>query len=296
MKADKLTITLSISSVIFAGLLYYFGLCDSNIGVNDRPWPFNYESMDGLYKDFCMNKSQIGGFVFCIIIFIHIVSYINIETGKKKWLRAFLKHVIQQDLGGDQFETRITIFREQMGLYFLPKYIWRCILKRRGLWNRLRNMPSPLDKYLVPYIRYSFPDSTPSTSFFKIAKYNSDKEDSIVSLCYKKGRPTICNTSYIQDIELPEDINNLNKDDLKKIKEYMKDSHMTDYDKLRLIDRKANHLYAVLVQQNEETENMRWGVIVFDKNSETPDNLQDKLKDVIHSYLKITQFSLKIIR
>lgn len=114
-------------------------------------------------------------------------------------------------------------------------------------------------------------------------------------MCYKNGRETICNTEYIQDIELPENMSNLSKEDLRKVKEYMKASHMTNYEKLRLIDRKSNHLYAVLIQQDEETKNMRWGVIVFDKNSEQPDNLQEKLNDVIHSYLKITQFSLKII-
>lgn len=41
IKADKLTISLSILSVTFAGLLYYFSLCDKNLNVDDRPWPFN---------------------------------------------------------------------------------------------------------------------------------------------------------------------------------------------------------------------------------------------------------------
>lgn len=136
VKADKLTISLSISSIIFAGLLYYFGLCDCNIEVQSRPWPFGYDSMDGIYQDFCLSKSRIGGMIFILIILFHIISYISVETGKKKWLRAFLKHVIQQDLGGDQYETRITIFREQRGIRFIPKYIWRCFHKHKGLWNR----------------------------------------------------------------------------------------------------------------------------------------------------------------
>lgn len=176
----------------------------------------------------------------------------------------------------------------------MPKYLWRCILKRKGFWDRIRNMPNPFDKYLVPYIRYSFPDSTPSTSYFKIPKFNSDKEDSIVSLCYKKGVPVNCNTTYIQGIELPDKISKLDEDNRKKVKEYLRDSHM-EYDKLRLIDRRANHLYAVLIQHDDEKETMRWGVIVFDKNSDKPDDLGNKLKNVIYSYLKITQFSLKII-
>lgn len=169
MKADKLTITLSIFLVIFAWILYYFSLCDPNVEVDKRPWPFCYDEMYGLYKNFCESKSKIGLTIFIIIILFHLASYISLETNKKKWLRAFLRHMINQDLGGDQYETRITIFRVQTGIRFWPKYVWRCFLKRKNLWARLKKMPNPLKVYLVPYIRYSYPDACPSTSYFSIA-------------------------------------------------------------------------------------------------------------------------------
>ncbi len=295
IKADKLTISLSILSVTFAGLLYYFSLCDKNLNVDDRPWPFNTVDLLEVYGIFCSNKSKIGGFFFAFILLFHAVSYISIETGKKKWLRAFLRHVIKQDLGGDQFETRITIFRKQRGIMFWPKYIYRSMLKRKQFWERIKNLPNPMVNYLVPYIRYSYPDASPSTSYFSIPKYNNDKACSVVSLCYKKGTSVNIDAPYIQDIELPKNKIELTQSERDKIREYQQKTSMSSYRKLRLIDRRANHIFAALIQCDSEKDDIRWGVIVFDKNSEDSDNLSERLKNVISGYLKITQFSLKII-
>ncbi len=157
-------------------------------------------------------------------------------------------------------------------------------------------MPNPFETYLFPYMRYSYPDARPSTSYFTIAKYNDDHPDSIVSLCYKEGRPINCNAPYIQDITLPEEIDLITEDGNKsKVLEYMDATSMNDYDKLRFIDRRSNHLYAALIQTDSENENRMWGVIVFDTNSPNKDDLKEKLKDVIDRYLKITQFSLKFL-
>lgn len=295
MKADKLTISLSICSVLFAGLLYYFSLCEPTLGCQDRPWPFNSAVLSETYNIICKGKSKICGVVFILIILFHLISYINVETGKKKWLRAFLRHVIKQDLGGDQYETRITIFREQRGIKFWPKYIYRSILKRKNFWRRMIALPNPIDKYLVPYIRYSYPSAYPSTSYFSISKYNDDEPCSVVSLCYKKGTPVNVNAPYIQNITLPEKEEDLPTADKAKIADYMQATSMSDYGKLRLIDRRSNHIFASLIQHDSEKDNMIWGVIVFDTNSDREDDLSEKLNDVISSYLKITQFSLKII-
>lgn len=295
IKADKLTISLSILSVTFAGLLYYFSLCDASLKICDRPWPFKTAHLKEMYSIFCLYKSKIGGTFFIIIILFHLISYINVETGKKKWLRAFLRHVIKQDLGGDQFETRITISRKQRGIMFWPKYIYRSMLKRKQFWERIKNIPNPMVNYLVPYIRYSYPDAYPSTSYFSIPKCNDDKACSVVSLCYKKGTHVNVDAPYIQDIELPENKRRRAPSERDKIREYQQKTSMPSYRKLRLIDRRANHIFAALIQCDSEKDDIRWGVIVFDKNSEDSDNLSERLKDVISGYLKITQFSLKII-
>lgn len=295
MKADKLTITLSILSVLFAGLLYYFTLCDPSLEICKRPAPFNNNNLNETYTLFCEQKPRIAAWFLAIIVFIHFVSYFSIETDRKKWLRAFLKHVIQQDLGGNQYETRITIFREQYGYKFWIKYLWRCILKQKDIWDRLKKIPHPFKKYLIPYMRYSFPASTPSTTYFPISKYTDDPTDSVATMCYKRGETININAPYIQNIKLPNDLNDLSEDELSKVKEYMEKTSMNDYNKLRSIDRRSNHIYSVLIQRDTEEDNMRWGVMVFDKNSDTNEDLNDKLKNVIHSYLKITQFSLKII-
>lgn len=296
MKADKLTISLSFFSIIFAGLLYYFSLCDPSTQIIDRPWPFCYEEMNGFYILFCEKKSNIGLYFFIIIILFHLISYINLETDRKKWLRAFLRHVINQDLGGDQYETRITIFRAQSGIKFWPKYIWRCLLKRKNFWKRIQKMPNPFHDYLIPYMRYSYPDARPSTSYFPIAVYNDDQAESLVSLCYKEGRPINCNAPYIQEIKLPDQLDSIKNDgDKSKVEQYMQATSMNDYDRLRLIDRRSNHLYAALIQQDSENDNRVWGVIVFDTNSEKEEDLETKLRNVIDRYLKIIQFSLKFI-
>jgi hypothetical protein len=90
---------------------------------------------------------------------------------------------------------------------------------------------------------------------------------------------------------LPSSINELHANDQKRVKEYMKKTGI-GYNKLCLLQRKANVLYAIPLRRGAHI----WGVLIFDNNSEsTPINLQDKLKDVIDNYQKIIQLTINNI-
>lgn len=296
MKADKLTISLSICSLIFAGLLYYFSLCDASIAIENRPWPFKFGSMTDPYLEFCQKKSRIGAIVFCLILLFHIVSFISLETDKKKWLRAFLKHVIHQNLGGDHFETRITIFKVQKGIKFIPIYLWRCtysLLAFTIFLRKIKNIPNPFKNYLVPYIRYSYPNSMPSTTYFDATDEEEAKAQSVVEKCYRTGCPAFAMPPYIKDIILPKNMEKLDVENKLLIKQYMEDTGLS-YKKLYNLGRKANDLYAVIISNNEDAKDPRWGVMVIDRTSHQT-NLQQQLSPVISGYIKIVEFTVRII-
>lgn len=297
MKADKLTISLSICSLLFAGLLYYFSLCEVTLTIDERPWPFKYESMSDIYLDFCKKRATIGGYVFVFILLFHFGSFISLEKDKKKWLRAFLKHIIQKDLGGNQFETRITIFKVQRGIWFIPKYLLRCAYSLNSLKafsKKIANIPNPFKLYLVPYIRYSYPNSSPSTTYFDAEDNEDSRPQSVVERCYKEGTTAFATLPYIKDIELPKEFERIdgevNKD---LVKQYMDGTSMS-YKKLRNLGRKANDIYAVIIGNNEDADDPRWGIMIFDRISHET-NLQEQLSPVIAGYIKIVEFSVRII-
>ena len=291
MKGEKLSVVLSVLSILFAAILYYLSLFDSGIKeLKDYPFPFNTELLSAYYPTCCAKKGQIAFWSFAFLIVLHIAFYLWAENKNKKWLQRLLQHIIEQNLGGGEYETRITIFGRKKGWRFVLSYIWYAI-RHSHAGKRLKCCPNPFKDYLVIYNRFSYPEQRKSYTYFRAIHDEEVEPQSIVEKCFKKGMPMSVSTVYITDIRFRKRLNRFPSTERQKVEQYMKDTGMADYDKLCTLKRKANYIYAVPIRYNQQM----WGVIAFDNNKETDVlDIEEKLKDLISDYQKIIQFTIEL--
>lgn len=291
MKGEKLSVILSILSIVFAAILYYLSLCDSGIqDVKNFPFPFNTKLLSEFYPFFCAKKGQIAILTFIFLIILHIVFYFCIENKNKKWLQRFLQHIIEQNLGGGEYETRITIFGRKKGWRFVCQYICDSI-GQKNMTKRLKCCPNPFKDYLVIYNRFSYPEERKSYTYFRAIHDEEVEPQSIVEKCYKTGKPVSVSTAYITNICLRKSLKQNPPAERHKVEQYMRDTGMKDYDKLCTLKRKANYIYAVPIRYEQKM----WGVISFDNNLDgNVLNIEEKLKDLIGDYQKIIQFTIQL--
>lgn len=291
MKGEKLSVVLSILSIVFAVILYYLSLLDSGIkDIKEFPFPFYIESLSVFYPSCCAKKGQIALWTFVLLIILHFAFYLRVENKNRKWLQRFLQHIIEQNLGGGEYETRITIFGRKKGWRFVCQYIWYAIWHSHKI-KRLKCCPNPFKDYLVIYNRFSYPEQRKSYTYFRAIHDEEVKPQSIVEKCYKKGIPVSVSTVYITDIDFNNKFRLLPLKEQHRVEQYMKDTGMSDYDKLCTLKRKANYIYAVPIRYDQQM----WGVISFDNNRDgNVLNIEEKLKGLIGDYQKIIQFTIQL--
>lgn len=294
MKGDKLTVSVSIFAVLLSGFIYYVSICTPVDNTTLAPWPFNEIGSDSVYAKWIEVKEKWAFYVFLGVIIMHLILYIRTEKSNKKWLNAFLKHVVMSDLGGKEYNTRITIFRKKIGYMYIFPYIIHSLRYKRW-WSKILDFPNPFKYYLVPYLRWDFPKGVNPAVYFKISN-NDEIADSVVGECYRKGRPIFVKTKYMEDVDLPRDEKMITSSQLKEAIDDYKEKTNMPYNKIRLLKRRANQFFACVIPQTSEKDNELWGVIVFDRYKNDAGSLNDQLSKVeIDNYIKIVQFSLYII-
>ncbi len=222
----------------------------------------------------------------------------------KVWLKTFLKHIVDEHLGGDTYQTRISIFRRQAGYFVFLKTVWFYIFvcfihnfKNRCWKQSLQNIAIHLmSDYLVIYVRYSYPKAKTSCTYFRLSdKANKNKFNGIADRCYQQGVELSVSTENINDIDLPDTINNLSVKQKKRVKKYMRNCYFDEefYNSIRMMHRIANNLYAVPVTLSDQSI---WGVVVIDNVASGGLEFKSYLKDYMSSYMKIINFSLSSIK
>lgn len=240
-----------------------------------------------------------------IVIFLHLIDlFLKRNKYQKEWLKTFLKHIVDEHLGSDTYQTRISIFRKQAGYIVFFKtlwfYIFVCFINnfKNHCWKQsFRNIAIHLmSDYLVIYVRYSYPKAKKSCTYFRL----SDKADKyqfngIADKCYQHGIELSVTTDNINDIDLPYDINKLSVSQKKRVKKYMKDCFFDEnfYNSIKLMHKIANNLYAIPVALSDQSV---WGVIIIDNGANNCLDFKSYLKDYMSSYMKIINFSLSSIK
>lgn len=275
-------------------ILYLAPLCVPKDNVEEYPAPFSWRIFQSVYPWACENMSSVAFYSFLGLTLIFLVSSLFQRKRDKQWLKEFFKHIINQHLGGETYETRITLYVKCLGIRFIVQYIWFAIVQCfRCRFFYLKHIPNPFKHYLRPYVRWSYPENHLSYTYFRAISSENDKPHGVVENCYKSGKIiSVNNAPYIKGIDLSRPINMLTYNERKQVKNYMRETKMdeNDYEMLRCIQRRANAFLAFPFRKKQKN----WGVVVIDNLSEgTPLDIEAKLnRDDIDNYQKIIQLTV----
>ena len=255
-------------------------------------------SYDIFLREHKIVVATIASIFVAVTIFIDdIVDYFTRRNKIKNWSKSFLKHIIDEHLGGGDYQTRITIFRPYKGyriiLPYLLVYPIKAIFRKqykvrnKSYWT---NIPIRLfDDYLSVYARYEHSDSHYSYTHFLLTN-RDEPYNGVADKCYReRWEQEVCTKRiYGEDIPCSYDVAN------DKIKKYMLDSHIAEkfYDSLRLMNTKSNNLYAVPIFTEDQHI---WGVMMIDNDSPQKIRYREKLDPYIAMYVKIFSYTLKIL-
>lgn len=240
-----------------------------------------------------------------IVILIHLLDLcFSRNKYQKEWLRIFLKHIVDEHLGSDVYQPRITIFRKQAGYIVFVKTLWFyvfiCFINnfKNHCWKQsFQNIAVHLmSDYLVIYVRYSYPKAKKSCTYFRLSdKSDKNKFNGIADRCYQQGIELSVTTRNINDINLPDDMNCLSLEEKKRVEKYMKDCYIDKefYNSLKVMHKIANNLYAIPVALSDQSI---WGVVIIDNETKDRFDFKSYLKDYMSSYMKIINFSLSSIK
>ena len=287
MKGDKLTFWLSFTAIFFAGISSYM----SYISSHEDIIVLSFLSND-FYKLLVKNSGKIIWISFVVVVGAQIIIYVYNKDSRKDWLEAYLQLIALRHLGNPTSNQRITIFVKCRGWRFLIPYMCKAFTHKHW-FLKLRDFPNPIKTYLVPYVRYSFPDKSHSYTYFRAVKNERDAQ-SVVARCFATATPINVNTKYIDDIDIPWKIRFLKKSHRDILNSYKSDTGMSSYEKIRLLGRKPNHIYAIPLMDPDEKPDRRWGVLVFDKISlQSEDDLKSKISDeAIREHQDVINISL----
>ncbi|MDE5888159.1 MAG: hypothetical protein K2H46_11310 [Muribaculaceae bacterium] len=294
MKGDKLTFWLSFTAILFAGVtsgISYISTPENIENTEEVPAFLSFLSKD-FYKLIVENSGKIILFSFIVVVIVQIIIYSYNKDVRKDWLEAYLKLIALKHLGGSTSNQRITIFVKRRGWRFIIPYICKSFTHKHW-FLKLIDFPNPIKMYLVPYARYSFPDKSHSYTYFRAVKEENDAQ-SIAARCFATASAVNVNTKYIDNIEIPRKKKKFKKQEKDIVDVYQKDTGMSSYRKIRLLCRKANHIYAVPLMDPDEKPDRRWGVLVFDIiSSNSEDDLKNKISDdAIREHQEVINISL----
>ncbi|WP_297974530.1 hypothetical protein [uncultured Bacteroides sp.] len=240
-----------------------------------------------------------------LVILLHLFElFFSRDKYQKEWLKTFLKHIVDEHLGSDTYQTRISILRKQPGYIVFFKTFWFygfvCFINnfKAHCWKQsFRNIAIHLmSDYLVIYVRYSYPKAKKSCTYFRLSdKSEKKKFNGIADKCYQHGIDLNVTTDNINDIDLPSNINDLSAKQKKRVEKYMKDCHFDKefYNSIKVMHKIANNLYAVPVALSDQSI---WGVVIIDNESNDFFDFKTYLKDYMPSYMKIINFSLSSLK
>lgn len=247
----------------------------------------------------------IAGISAFIVVGFHLLDIISTrDTYKKIWLKTLLKHIVDEHLGGDTYSTRISILRRQKGYIVFFKTLWYYLFLniinnfKNKTWTRAIKSIAVhwFSDYLTIYIRYSYPKAKKSYTYFRLTdNAKNDQYNGVADKCYNEGVEVSVSTEYINDMHLPETMEELTPIERKKIFKYLNDCHFSEinYKSLLQIKKLSNNLYAVPVTQNDQSI---WGVVIIDNNSKAKLSFKSRLDTYMSSYMKIINFTLSSLK
>ena len=244
-------------------------------------------------------KYWIALISFSLVIFYHTYDIIIARAEiQKKWIKKFLQQIVNLDLGGNNYHTRISILCPRKGYQiFFSRFFFFVILRfienfKERAWKRsIKQIPVHfLSDYLIVYQRFSYPQEKKSYTYFRIQEGNG-----VAVKCFMEGVDVEVNTNCISGIKLPQDYSKLSQTNKKLVKKYMCDSYICDgnYGTLLTMVKRANNIYATpIINEHQHV----WGVLIIDNDEQEQISFKQKIDPVIDRYVKLFVFTVSHLR
>ena len=243
-------------------------------------------------------------FYIALVAFIVIVGYhlfdIVVERDKieKKWVKKFLQHIVNLDLGGNNYHTRVSILRAKKGYRIFISRCWYLFLVRffenfkEHRWLQcFKQIPIHLfSDYLYVYQRYSYPKEKKSYTCFRVREGNG-----VAVKCYEEGVDFEVMTNCISDIALPDKFSQLSVSHQRRVKKYMNDSFIAEknYSTLLTMVKRANNIYATPIIIDQQ---YFWGVLIIDNDEQQSVSFKKKIDPVIERYIKLFSYTISHLK
>lgn len=241
--------------------------------------------------------SSVGG----LVVGIHIYDMIHSRDAvRRKWLRKFFALIIANELGGDNYYTKVSLLRPKFGYQIILPYLFYCLILTcydntiNHKWHiKLKNIPIHLrTQYLTIYARYSYPRTKRSYTHFRITQVENHY-NGIAEKAFRDGQVLAAKSQKISEIRMNTDFCVIPPEDRGKVRKYMSDFYISDYyyNTLQNITTPPNHIIAVPVLDDVEV----WGVMTVDINSDTYEPFNDSLVKMMENYAKIISQTINFI-
>lgn len=284
-KVVRIVLTLS-----FTGILWYL----QEIPGSSKEW-----------YDIFLRAHKYPVFCFALAgdLLTQVTSYLikTYKTGSitKQWVKKLLEHIVQERLGGRNYQTRISLLRPQKGYK-----LWWFYLVKMPVYNKLngrnlpdwktfkKNIPSAFKEYLYVYTRYGHSDDHKSFTLFQISDRN-ELPNGVADKCFKEQQEQDVQTACVSHLHLPPSYKEAKTD--RKLSSYMRDTYIQEeqYHTLLAMNTRSNNLYAAPIFN--ESQHI-WGVLIIDNDSPQKTSFKSLLENYIGEYQNIFSYTLPLIK
>lgn len=235
-----------------------------------------------------------GCIAFVVILIINTCIIFRNEMLYKQrviddWSSMLLQHIIDDNLAGENYTVRASIYRPAgffKALFIYLRYPWHILSSY--WWSNL-----PHDRNASYLYLYSRKSTVQENSYGTMIKATSKEEKSngVVDFCYKHKNdhnPVYVTTTPIHDVkDLTEEALLANHVHTDKLIKYMNDTciESQNFNLLRSMKTHPHLLYAIKLNDNKENI---WGVLVIDTDDVNyQKSIEDEMSGVYSHYSKL---------
>lgn len=204
-----------------------------------------------------------------IIIFLYTIwpRWLRPQKEKNKLIKEMLTRINTELFGGNENDHRITLFKEISWFRALIRnygyMIFHLFRYRKKFLLYLK--PPKFGRYLIVNSRCGRRFKKSST-MFRVEMNKEEQCEGVVGRIRYLGLSVHIND--LEDISNIDIMNYRQKKDMgtshkKKVKKYMKDGFIPDFNLLKKIHRRARHFYGTVIEKNEKT----WGILLVDSSA-----------------------------
>lgn len=249
------------------------------------------------YKDcfLVQNGLWIGTAISGVVLLIGLYySYLNYNSDRivlDKWAHMLLRHILDQYLANDNYNTRLTIFKPKKGWKTWGKYISHVMLGNivENVHNKkfllsIKNFPiHARTDYLQQSDRVTSSKSPGSMTIFKTT-VRGEEYNGIADECNREDKDKcFAQANALNNIKAPKRYPVGDDEASIRIRNYMEAMKIgrNHYDVFRGMNFRTKQVLAFPLRKPDDAI---WGIVVVDTDDNFGQTLEDILKDHIGDY------------